>query len=109
MAPFLNSVQELALITLAHMDRNTKKQLPLPLYPGKGHTAAAKLILKRKFTGHDSTYLEIAKTVMMLIHDSFQLQSPFLSSLSLFIGQQDKHQQPTLDARSTGSPTLGGL
>lgn len=86
-----------------------KETAPCPLYPGKGHTAAAKLILKRKFTFHDSTYLEIAKTVIMLIHDSFQLQSPFLSSLSLFIGQQDKHQQPTLDACSTGSPTLGGL
>ena len=93
MVPFLNSVQELVLITPAHMDRNTKKQLPTPLYPGKVHAAATKLILKRKFTGHDSTYLEIAKTVMMLIHDSFQLQSPFLSDLSLFTGQQDGPQQ----------------
>jgi hypothetical protein len=104
--PFLNSIQELALITLAHMDRNTKKQLPLPLYLGKVHTAAAKLILKRKFSGHNSTYLEIAKTVLMLIHDSFQLQSPFLSNLSLFTGQQDKPQQPTLDASSTPPPRL---
>lgn len=54
MVPFLNSIQELALHTGPH-GQNTKKQLPVPLYPGKGHTAAAKLILKRKFTGHDST------------------------------------------------------
>lgn len=55
-----------------------------------------------------STYLEIltVKTVMILVCDSFQLQSPFLSNLSWFTGQQDKRHPPTLNACSISTPPL---